>query len=407
MARLSTRSATALYVGAILGPGVLLTPSIVAELAGPASIVAWAGLLALSIPLAVTFAALGTRYPEAGGTAAYARAAFGPALSRATGWLFLGGVVIGAPVVAYAGGRYVADVAGLGPAIAAAIGLGFVAIVLAINARGLETTARLQLALTSLLAVLLAVAVAFALPHAEASNWTPFAPHGWLGVGTASSVLMFSFIGWEAVSHLAGELRDPKRQVPRAIAGAFVVIAVLYAGLAVATIGVLGPDPSQVPIADLMGAGLGEAGRRATVAIAILLTLGTMTTYVAGALKLSGTLVRRLRPGTALASLGLVSALALGGLAVGLLGADSLTRASSACFVSVYVFATAAGVRMLGGWTRLAAGVSLIATAALVAFAGAYLAIPAVVVALAVFGPALRRRTRRDGALGECPAPTH
>ena len=63
---LSTRSATALYVGAVLGPGVLLIPALAAEAAGPASIVAWAALLLLSAPLAVTFAALGVRYPTAG-----------------------------------------------------------------------------------------------------------------------------------------------------------------------------------------------------------------------------------------------------------------------------------------------------------------------------------------------------
>src|SRR4029077_1480376 len=73
---LSTRSATALYVGAVLGPGVLLLPALAARIAGPASVLAWAGLLALSIPLAITFAALGVRWPEAGGTASYVRAAF-------------------------------------------------------------------------------------------------------------------------------------------------------------------------------------------------------------------------------------------------------------------------------------------------------------------------------------------
>ena len=84
---LSTRSATALYVGAVLGPGVLLLPALAAEAAGPASVLAWAGLLALSAPARHHFAALGVRFPEAGGTAAYAKAAFGrrPARSRAGG----------------------------------------------------------------------------------------------------------------------------------------------------------------------------------------------------------------------------------------------------------------------------------------------------------------------------------
>src|SRR5690349_3063864 len=97
---LSTPAAVALYVGAVLGPGVLLVPALVARIAGPASVLDWAALLALSVPLAVTFAALGVRLPHAGGTAAYARAAFGARAGRITGWLFLTGVLVGAPVVA-------------------------------------------------------------------------------------------------------------------------------------------------------------------------------------------------------------------------------------------------------------------------------------------------------------------
>ena len=59
---------------------------------------------------------------------------------------------------------------------------------------------------------------------------------------------MLSFIGWEAVSHLAGELRDPARQLPRAIFAALAIVVVLYLGLAVATIGVLGTAaPSRRP----------------------------------------------------------------------------------------------------------------------------------------------------------------
>src|SRR5919197_2380898 len=106
---LSVWRGAALYIGALIGPGLLLVPSLAAEAAGPASVLAWAGLLVLSAPLAVTFAALGVRFPEAGGTAAYARAAFGRLSGAITGWWFLVGVVLGAPTVALIGGYYVAD----------------------------------------------------------------------------------------------------------------------------------------------------------------------------------------------------------------------------------------------------------------------------------------------------------
>ena len=176
---LSTRSATALYVGAVLGPGVLLLPALAARIAGPASVLAWAGLLALSIPLAITFAALGVRWPEAGGTASYVRAAFGARAGKATGWWFLTGVAVGAPAVALIGGFYVAELIGGGRTTAVIAGAAMIAAVLVANSTGLHTTARLQLGLAGLLGAMLLVAVLTALPHTEAENWTPFAPHGW------------------------------------------------------------------------------------------------------------------------------------------------------------------------------------------------------------------------------------
>jgi amino acid efflux transporter len=402
---LSTRSAAALYVGAVLGPGLLIVPALAASAAGPASLVAWVALLLLSAPLAATFAALGVRFPEAGGTAAYVRAAFGRRPGAVTGWWFLVGVVLGAPAVALAGGYYVAELLGTGRDGAVVAAAGMMGVVAVANAIGLHVTARLQLGLAGLLAALLLVAVVTALPETRADNWTPFAPHGWGAVGTAASLLMLSFIGWEAVSHLAGELRDPARQLPRAIFLALGVVVVLYLGLAVATVGVLGTEaPSNVPLADLMGAGLGEAGRTGTAALATLLTMGTMNAYVAAAVKLSGALAAEgsaprsfARPGRALVVFAVVAAALLAALAADVVGLDGLIRACSAAFVAVYVTSTAAGVRLLDGAGRRLAAVSFAAVLVVFAFFGPYLLVPAVVALVAL-------RVRRPRAVAVAPA---
>ena len=399
---LSTRSATALYVGAVLGPGVLILPALAAEAAGPASVLAWAGLLLLSVPLAITFAVLGVRQPEAGGTAAYARAAFGRPAAAVTGWWFLAGVVLGAPAVALIGGHYVAELLGAGREAAVVAAAGMIASVVGANALGVRATARLQLALAGVLAALLLVAVVTALPESRAANWTPFAPGGWTAVGTAASLLMLSFIGWEAVSHLAGELRDPARQLPRAIFAALGIVAVLYLGLAIATVGVLGTAaPSDVPLADLMAAGLGGPGRTATAFLAVLLTMGAMNAYVAAAAKLAGALAEERsapaalrRPERALTAIAAVAAALLVPLGLDVLSLEGLVRATSASFVSVYVVATAAGVRLLAGAARWCSGVALVAVVAVLAFSGPYLAVP-VVVALAALAPATRQRLTR------------
>ena len=409
---LSTRSATALYVGAVLGPGVLIVPALAAEAAGPASVLAWAALLALSAPLAITFAALGVRYPEAGGTAAYARAAFGSRVGAITGWWFLAGVVLGAPAVALVGGFYVAELLDAGREGAVAGAAGMMAAVMAANAVGLKLTARLQLGLAAVLAALLLVAIVTALPESRADHWMPFAPHGWAAVGTAASLLMLSFIGWEAVSHLAGELRDPVRQLPRAIFSALAVVVVLYLGLAVATIGVLGgAAPSNVPIADLMAAGLGSTGRTVTAGLAVLLTMGTMNAYVAAATKLAGALAAEgsappalARPARALTLFAVIGALLLAPLGADLLSLEGLVQACSASFVAVYVTATAAGVRLLGGAARWASGVAFAAVLVVFAFSGPFVLVPAVIAATVYTRAAMTPARRSTAVSSSCSA---
>ena len=74
---LTTARGAALYIGALLGPGLLLLPGLAAAEAGPASVLAWAGLLVLSGLFAVVFAALGRGFPSAGGVIGYVRAGLG------------------------------------------------------------------------------------------------------------------------------------------------------------------------------------------------------------------------------------------------------------------------------------------------------------------------------------------
>ena len=169
----------ALYVGALIGPGVLLIPALAAQAAGPVSILAWAGLLVFSAPLAIAFAALGARHPVAGGVSAYVREGFGDAAAAVTGGCFLAAVLIGSPAVSLIGGYYVADLTGSGTAVAAAVGLAIFAVVLAANGLGLRVSSGLQFALSSVLIVVIVVALLAALPSRAGDNWTPFAPHGW------------------------------------------------------------------------------------------------------------------------------------------------------------------------------------------------------------------------------------
>jgi amino acid efflux transporter len=401
--RLGVVSGAALYVGAVLGPGVLLLPGLAASTAGPASALAWIGLVLLSVPLAATFAALGVRHPVAGGVAAYARIALGPVAGAATGWWFFASVVIGAPTVCLIGGLYVAELVHGGRWVEVASAAGMLAIVIVANRLGFRASISLQLGLTAALAAVLVIAVATALPSGASDAWAPFAPHGWLAVGTAANLLIFSFVGWEAGSSLVGEFGEPRRQLPRAMAIAFGAIAVLYLGLAAATISVLGGASSPVPLADLMETGLGHGGRTATAIVAALLTTGCVNAYVAAATSLATALASDgSMPGWLLGPSGartwrplgvivVVSPVMLALLAVGLGDVGALVRAISACFVAVYLTGTAAGARLLDGKARRAAQLAFVLVLVVFAFSGVYMIVPAVIALAAAW---FVRRTR-------------
>ena len=106
--RLSVAHGAAVSIGAVLGTGVVGLPAIGAQVAGPASLIAWALLILLSVPLASTFAALGARYPDAGGVSTYVRRAFGAPAAAVVGWCFYFAVATGAPAAALFAGAYVA-----------------------------------------------------------------------------------------------------------------------------------------------------------------------------------------------------------------------------------------------------------------------------------------------------------
>jgi amino acid efflux transporter len=404
----------ALYVGALIGPGLLLVPALATHAAGAASIVAWGALLVLSAPLAVTFAALGVRHPVPGGVSAYVRDGLGERAAALTGAWFLVAVLLGAPAVSLIGGYYVADLTGSGTVVAALVGVAMFATVLAANLFGLRVSSRFQLALSSVLIVVIGVAIGVALPSHGGDNWTPFAPHGWWAVGTAANLLVWLFVGWEAVAQLAGEFRRPELDLPRAVALAFGVVTILYVGLAVATIGVTGGDDSRVPLADLISVGFGRVGRDATAVLAVALTMGTMNVYLGGAAKLTAALaaegvlprglahdVHRSVPRRPLALFATVDAVLLAGLVAGIGTTDELVRATSALFIAVYVLATLSAIRILSGWIRLSAMVALAAVLALAVFSTEYLLVPVAVAALAALTASGRARPGGGRARGE------
>ncbi len=407
---ISVSQGVALYIGAVVGAGVLILPGIGARLAGPASVLPWLFDSALGIPLALTFAALASRYPDAGGVATFTARAFGPALGAVTGWFYFVAAATAQSLVPLTGAYYAALYLGLGRGETFLLAAAILGVATAANARGLRVSGRLQLFFSGAVALMLLTATLVSLPRMKAANWTPFAPHGFAAVGQVGVVIFFAFFGWEAITHLSAEFRDPARDVPRSTLLSVALITVLYAGIAVVTVGTgtYGSDQvDRVVVARLLADPLGSGAGVIAATIALLISLGTANAFVAAvsrlgyALARDGVFPRFLAPlderGVPLRAVFAVSGWAATFLVIAYLvgwGAEELLVVPNSLVIVTYLAGMAAAVRLLAGAGRLLAGIAFALCLALLPFAGVALAIP---VAVALAALAYRRFATRAG----------
>ena len=208
---------------------------------------------------------------------------------------------------------------------------------------------------------------------------------------------MLSFVGWEAVAPLTTRFTDPARQLPRVIGIALAVTSVLYLGLAIATISVLGTGAgTSAPLAALLRDAAGPAGTAAAAVAAVVLTLGAVNAYVTGAAEMAVELTRQWRspaPAAAARPRGpaprFLAAIAVSGLALislyglGLVSPAALVAIPTTLFLVVYLGCMASAARVLRGPARLAAAPAAVIVAVVLAFCGwALLAALAVVLAV-------------------------
>ncbi len=391
--RLGVAQASALYIAAVLGTGILILPGLTARAAGPASLLAVIAVLLLSVPLAGTFAVLAARMPDSGGVATYVRRALGDTAARLAGYLFYFGVIVGAPVIGVTAGRYIASIFGGGQTVVVIVAVVILGLPFLSNLGGLRVSGRVQLGLTGLLVVIIVIVVALAIPAVDAANFTPFLPHGLGGLGLAISLMIWAVSGWEAVTHLAAEFKNPRRTIPLATVIAIVAVGAGYLALQLVVVAVLGEraGSSDVTLLELVAQTAPGVGPVIITAIALVVCLGVLNTYAGAFAKLGASLGRDgdlprwfaqgAEPGgiprRALAVTAIVEALYCGAaLVIGDL--TPLILVHTACMICVYLLGMVAATRLLDrfslGWWM--AVVSILLVLALMALAGWALLVP-------------------------------
>lgn len=269
----------ALMINCIVGAGIFALPSRVDALAGPWGLLAFVACALIIASFALCFAEVSSRFSLSGGPYLYTQTAFGPLAGFLIGWLMWITRVTSLTVVANVMARYLAFFwapAGAGWGRAGAMSAVFVALTL-INLVGVRRAAGAStlLAIVKLVPLVLFVGVGlyFIDPHPFAEARLPDP-----GALTQSVlVLIFAFGGFEAVVVAAGEMREPRRDMPFALLVSIGGATLLYILIQAVCIGTLpGLAASQKPLADASVRFIGSAGASVIAAGALISTVGTL-----------------------------------------------------------------------------------------------------------------------------------
>ena len=277
-------SASLLVVGGIIGSGIFFTPAETAR-ALPTSgwvLAVWTlgGVVALAG--ALTYAELGAMMPEAGGGYVYVREAFGRLPAFLLGWMTLLMIASGAiAAVAMSFAGYLERFMPIGIA-GGRMGVAAITIIVltVTNYLGVKpgavTANVFTIAKIAALAALIIVGLALN-PGAPAAVVAPAAPPLTQGVATAFVAVLFTIGGWQQTNMVAGEIRDPGRALPKALAVGIGIVIAVYLGANVVYLRTLGRDGlavSTAVAADTAGGLLGPAAATAITVAAMLSIFG-------------------------------------------------------------------------------------------------------------------------------------
>lgn len=265
--RLGVLDATMVVVGGIIGSGIFLNPALVAQRtdSAGATLLAWAlgGVFALAG--AFIYAELGARRPQAGGGYVYLRESYGPLIAFLFGWIMLlvnysGSIAAVATTFAV----YACQVAGLSENLVKPLAVGAILLLAGINFFGIRAGALVQNLATvlKLLAVVAVVVAGLAFSGAAAPPPAGAALSGG-SLGSAMLPVLFAYSGWFYVNNIAGEIRDPQKNIPRALVLGMLTCTACYLLANYAYLHVLGHAglaASKAPAAELMQGAFGPTG---------------------------------------------------------------------------------------------------------------------------------------------------
>ncbi len=228
-------AALTIGVGTMIGAGIFVLPGTAIQQAGSFAILSFVIGGAIALLTALSASELGTAMPRSGGAYFYVNRALGPLFGSVAGWANWMGLAFASAFYMVGFGQYIQNILGLG-----VINLGIVAIdpvklvalagaalFVFVNYVGAKETGKLQNVIVVILVAILAVFTFVGALRAEPSNLPP--SNGFGPMITTTGLIFVSYLGFVQITSVAEEIKDPDRNLPRAVIGSVVIVTLIYA----------------------------------------------------------------------------------------------------------------------------------------------------------------------------------
>lgn len=269
----------------LLGTGVFILPQMTIVTAGQGALIAWLVLTLAIIPVTLVFGRLASVLPHAAGPAYFVDQAFGRTAGRTIGLMFLLVVPIGAPAAILMTFQFVNALVPINGWAQVGTELSLLGILLLLNLRGIQVSAKLQFGLTlAIVTVVVALFGGVGLNLSELESFTQQDASNMSLIMAAAGIAFWSFLGIEAMTHLANDFRQPKQDMIPAMLIGTVLVGMIY--LACTLLLLVVPSDTPVAMVGVFDTLLGGYGAQVIGILGIVSGLATVNVYTASVSRL-------------------------------------------------------------------------------------------------------------------------
>ena len=278
--------------GTMIGAGIFILPGIAAEGAGPASAISFviAGFVALLAALSLS--ELATGMPVAGGSYHFVNRALGGFFGSIVGWGMWTGLMFASAFYMIGFGQYLVEPIPFldGRALVIILGLIGLMLIVGVNYYGTEESSQLQNIMIGAETAIVLAYVVLGLFFIDPANLEPFAPTGPSGIIATTGIVFVSFLGFEIIATVSGEVKNPSRNIPLSMILSVVLVTILYAFVMLVTTGVVRYESlggSLVPVSDVAVVFMGSIGVVAIVAAAAIAAISSSNSSILAAARVN------------------------------------------------------------------------------------------------------------------------